>query len=136
MQSGRRVARSGRVMLASRQRSVKRRTSFSALIGLMIESHLKAIIRNQGNRPRNTWSSTSLTRENLANPSNELLDLSHEQRLDTGTAVTAGGTHPRLETLERSCGPTTEQGKVASAKNADIDSPFKSQAGRFQRRAR
>jgi hypothetical protein len=31
--------------------------------------------------------------------SNELLELSHEQRLDTGTAGTAGGTHPRLETV-------------------------------------
>jgi hypothetical protein len=34
-----------------------------------------------------------------ANQSNELLELSHEQRLDTGTAGAAGGTHPRLETV-------------------------------------
>jgi hypothetical protein len=32
-------------------------------------------------------------------PSNELLELSHEQRLDTGTAGTAGGAHPCLETV-------------------------------------
>src|SRR6202041_2450779 len=32
------------------------------------------------------------------NPSNELLELSHEQRLDTGTAGAAGGAHPQLET--------------------------------------
>jgi hypothetical protein len=31
--------------------------------------------------------------------SNELLELSHEQWLDTGTAGAAGGAHPRLETV-------------------------------------
>jgi hypothetical protein len=34
-----------------------------------------------------------------ANPSNELLGLSHDQRLDTGTAGSAGGAHSRLETV-------------------------------------
>jgi hypothetical protein len=34
-----------------------------------------------------------------ANQSNELLGLSHEQRLDIRTAGAAGGTHPRLETV-------------------------------------
>jgi hypothetical protein len=34
-----------------------------------------------------------------ANPSNELLELSHEQRLDTGTAGTASGARPCLETV-------------------------------------
>jgi hypothetical protein len=33
------------------------------------------------------------------NPSNELLGLNHEQRLDTGTAGAAGSTHSRLETV-------------------------------------
>jgi hypothetical protein len=34
-----------------------------------------------------------------ANQSNELLGLSHEQRLDIRTAGAAGGTHPQLETV-------------------------------------
>lgn len=34
-----------------------------------------------------------------ANPSNEVLGLNHEQRLDTGTAGAAGGAHSRLETV-------------------------------------
>jgi hypothetical protein len=33
------------------------------------------------------------------NPSNEVLGLNHEQRLDTGTAGAAGGAHSRLETV-------------------------------------
>jgi hypothetical protein len=34
-----------------------------------------------------------------ANRSNELLELSHEQRLDIRTAGSAGGAHPELETV-------------------------------------
>ena len=36
---------------------------------------------------------------NSADPSNELLGLSHDQRLDTGTTGAAGGADPQLETV-------------------------------------